>query len=117
MSYRFKRRAFLASLGGAVGLETMLKNLEAAELGTPSPPRLLAAHWPVGTIQYHYLPAGGTRDFTMSRILMPFETAGLREDLVILFGLVALAMSVLGTILLPKALKKKRNGKKPTLDS
>jgi hypothetical protein len=87
MSYRFKRRAFLASLGGAIGLETMLKNLEAAELGTPSPPRLLAAHWPVGTIQYHYLPAGGTRDFTMSRILMPFETAGLRDDLAILFGL------------------------------
>jgi hypothetical protein len=87
MSYRFKRRAFLASLGGAIGLETMLKNLEAAELGTPSPPRLLAAHWPVGTMQYHYLPTGGNRDFTMSRILMPFETAGLREDLVILFGL------------------------------
>lgn len=44
-----------------------------------------------------------------------------REDthnfFVILFGIVALAMSVLGTILLPKALKKKRNGKKPSLDS
>ena len=44
-----------------------------------------------------------------------------REDthnpFVILFGLVALAMSVLGTILLPKALKKKRDAKNPTLDS
>ena len=44
-----------------------------------------------------------------------------REDthnpFVILFGLVALAMSVLGTILLPKALKKKRNGKSAPLDS
>ena len=42
-----------------------------------------------------------------------------REDthnpFVILFGIVALAMSVLGTILLPKALKRKRNGKKPRL--
>ena len=37
-----------------------------------------------------------------------------REDshnpFVILFGVVALAMSVIGTILLPKALKKRRNG-------
>ncbi|HEU0284461.1 MAG TPA: PepSY domain-containing protein [Sphingomicrobium sp.] len=44
-----------------------------------------------------------------------------REDthnpFVILLGIVALAMSVLGSILLPKALKKKRNGKKPSLDS
>jgi hypothetical protein len=44
-----------------------------------------------------------------------------REDthnpFVILFGLVALGMSVLGTILLPKALKKKRNGKAPRLDT
>jgi len=87
MNYRFKRRAFLSSLGGALGLETMLKNLEAAEIGTPSPPRLLAAAWPVGTVRYHYLPVGGNRDFTMSRILMPFEESGLREDLVILYGL------------------------------
>ena len=40
-----------------------------------------------------------------------------REDthnpFVILFGIVALAMSVLGTILLPKALKKKRKGASP----
>ena len=40
-----------------------------------------------------------------------------REDthnpFVILFGIAALAMSVLGTILLPKALKKKRNVKRP----
>ena len=44
-----------------------------------------------------------------------------REDthnvFVILFGIAALAMSVLGTILLPKALKKKRNGKTRPLDS
>jgi hypothetical protein len=87
VNYRFKRRAFLSALGGAVGLETMLGNLEAAEIGTPSPPRLLATAWPIGTIPYHYLPTGSGRDFTMSRILMPFEERGLREDLVILFGL------------------------------
>jgi hypothetical protein len=87
MNYRFKRRSFLATLGGAVAFQTMLENLEAAEAGAPSPPRLLAAAWPVGTIRYHYLPLGGNRDFTMARILMPFETLGLREDLVILYGL------------------------------
>lgn len=87
MNYRFKRRSFLATLGGAVGLQTLLDNLEAAEMGVQSPPRLLAVAWPVGTIRHHYLPSGGKRDFTMSRILMPFETAGLREDLVILYGL------------------------------
>jgi hypothetical protein len=87
MNYRFKRRSFLATLGGAVAFQTMLENLEAAEAGASSPPRLLAAAWPVGTIRYHYLPLGGSRDFTMSRILMPFEALGLREDLVILYGL------------------------------
>jgi hypothetical protein len=87
MNYRFKRRAFLSTLGGALGLETMLKTLEAAENGATSPPRLLAAAWPVGTIRYHYLPSGGSRDFTTSRILTPFEELGLREDLVILYGL------------------------------
>ena len=44
-----------------------------------------------------------------------------REDthnvFVILFGIIAFAMSVLGTILLPKALKKKRNGNTRRLDS
>jgi hypothetical protein len=87
MNYRFKRRSFLTTLGGGFAFQTMLENLEAAEAGARSPPRLLAAAWPVGTIRYHYLPLGGNRDFTMSRILMPFETLGLREDLVILYGL------------------------------
>jgi hypothetical protein len=87
VNYRFKRRSFLSALGGAVGLQTVLSNLEASAIGTPPPPRLLAAAWPVGTIRYHYLPAGSGRDFTMSRILMPFEERGLRDDLVILYGL------------------------------
>jgi hypothetical protein len=33
MNYRFKRRSFLAPLGGAVAFQTMLENLEAAEAG------------------------------------------------------------------------------------
>ncbi len=57
-------------------------------------------------------------DFMWGLHIMDPQT---REDthnvFVILFGVVALAMSVLGTILLPKALKKKRNGKTRPLDS
>jgi hypothetical protein len=57
-------------------------------------------------------------DFMWGLHIMDPQT---REDahnpFVILFGLAALAMSALGTILLPKALKRKRDGKKPPLDS
>ena len=53
-------------------------------------------------------------DFMWGLHIMDPQT---REDthnpFVILFGLVALGMSVLGTILLPKALKKRKNGKPP----
>lgn len=43
-------------------------------------------------------------------IMDPVGREDTHNPLVILFGIIALAMSVLGTILLPKALKKKRNG-------
>ena len=32
-SYRFARRAFLAGIGGAVGLKVLLRNLEVAAQG------------------------------------------------------------------------------------
>ena len=41
ISYRFKRRAFLAGIGGGVGLKVMLRNVEAVAQGaTRSPARL-----------------------------------------------------------------------------
>lgn len=86
-SYRFSRRAFLAGIGGAVGLDLLLRNLEAAAQGTPPPPRFLMTHWPVGTVKYHFRPSGSGTDFTSSRILKPFETAGLRDDLIVIWGL------------------------------
>jgi len=86
-SYRFSRRAFLAGIGGAVGLELLLRNLEAAAQGTPPPPRFLMTHWPVGTVKYHFRPTGSGTNFTFSRILKPFETAGLREDMIVIWGL------------------------------
>ena len=88
-SYRLARRSFLLGLGGAVGLEVLLRNLEASAQGLASPPRLLVMFWPGGTIRYYFEPAGTGTDYTTSRILQPFEDAGLRDDLIVLYGLAA----------------------------
>jgi hypothetical protein len=87
MPYRYKRRSFLAAIGGAVGLHTLLGNLEASAQGVKSPPRLLLMYWPVGTVRYRFLPTGTGSDYVTSSILQPFESAGLREDLIVLYGL------------------------------
>ena len=86
-SYRVSRRSFMAGVGGAVGLQILLSNLEAAAEGMKSPPRFLMTFWPTGTPRQRFLPTGGRTDFTISPILAPFEKAGLREDLIILYGL------------------------------
>lgn len=86
-SFRLKRRSFLAGVGGAVGLRVMLDNLVASAAGAGSPPRFLMTHWPVGTLHYWFVPEGSGRDYTASRILQPFEDAGLREDMIILYGM------------------------------
>jgi hypothetical protein len=85
--YRFKRRSFLAGLGGAFGLELMLRNLEASAAGTPSPPRFLVTHWPMGTLRAEFVPAGTGTDYVASPLLEPFEAAGLRNEMIALFGL------------------------------
>lgn len=43
--------------------------------------------WPVGTIPYQFLPVGEGRTYTTSPILQPFEDAGLRQDMIVLYGL------------------------------
>src|SRR5262245_54221383 len=86
-SYRFARRSFTRGIGGAAGLKVLLRNLEATAQGTPPPPRFLRTHWPVGTIKYYFRATGTGTNFTYSRILKPFETAGLKNDMTILFGL------------------------------
>ena len=86
-SYRFARRSFLASIGGAFGLKILLSNMERAEAqGEVIPPRFLMLHWPVGTIKYNFKPSGSGTDYTTSPILQPFEDAGLREEMIILYG-------------------------------
>jgi hypothetical protein len=93
-SYRFARRSFIAGLGGAFGLKILLRNLEAMAQGATSPPRFLMMHWPVGTVQHHYLPTGSGSNFTFSRILAPFEP--LRADTIVLYGLADRAGVVCG---------------------
>jgi hypothetical protein len=86
-SYRLRRRSFLAGLGAATGLKILLGNLEASAQGTPSPPRFLLTHWPVGTIKYNFVPTGSRTSWTPSRILQPFVDAGLQQDMTVLYGL------------------------------
>jgi hypothetical protein len=84
-SYSFKRRSFLAAVGGAFGLETLLGNLEAQAAGATSPARFLLTHFPIGTYRQSYLPTGSQTDFTLSPILAPFES--LKSDMIVLYGL------------------------------
>jgi hypothetical protein len=84
-SYRIKRRNFLSSVGGAAGLYAMLRNAEVSAAGASSPARLLVYHHPVGTIRNDWLCSGSGTDFTLSKILAPFE--GLKSDMVVLDGL------------------------------
>src|SRR6185369_11954624 len=86
-SYRFARRSFFAAVGGAFGLKILLRNIEAVAQGATSPPRFLLTHWPVGTVRTQWLPTGTGTGYTTSPILKPFEDAGLREDMIALYGL------------------------------
>jgi len=86
-SYRFARRSFFAAVGGAFGLKILLRNIEAVAQGATSPPRFLMTHWPVGTVRTQWLPTGTGTGYTTSPILKPFEDAGLREDMIALYGL------------------------------
>lgn len=84
-SYRFARRSFLASIGGAFALETLLSNLEAQAEGATSPARFMLSHFPIGTYRQSFLPTGSQTDFKLSPILAPFEA--LKQDMIVLYGL------------------------------
>ncbi len=86
-SYHLARRAFLGGIGAAVGLKVLMRNLIAQDLGvTASPPRFLMTHFPVGTLRYAFVPDGSGNTYTPSQITMPFEEAGLRDDMTIFYG-------------------------------
>jgi hypothetical protein len=86
-SYRFARRAFLSSIGGAFALENILRSMEASAQGAPPPMRLLIATYPVGTVRPDFEPQGSGTSYQTSRLLQPFETHGLRQDMIVLYGL------------------------------
>jgi len=92
-SYRFARRSFLAAVGGAFGLESMLNGFEAMAAGVGAPPRFLMTHWPVGTLKWAFLPNDGAKPSGVgsitkySQILQPFADAGLQNDMTLIWGL------------------------------
>ncbi|HKO93174.1 MAG TPA: DUF1552 domain-containing protein [Polyangiaceae bacterium] len=81
MSYKFKRRAFLQSIGAAAGLASFLRGLETAEAQVVAPQRLLFIQRPVGTVAQAWFPAGRGPTFEPSRILTQFNA--LRERMVV----------------------------------
>ncbi len=92
-SYRFARRAFLGGIGGAFGLEILLRNMEAAAQGAGAPPRFLMMHWPVGTIRDQFIPSDSGVSYATSKtgqgpgyIISPFDTPDLRPRTIILHG-------------------------------
>ncbi len=87
MSYRFARRGFLSAIGGAFALENILRGMEASAQGAPPPKRLFIATYPVGTVRPDFEPTGSGTTYQTSRLLQPFETHGLRQDMIVLYGL------------------------------
>jgi hypothetical protein len=85
ISYRFRRRSFLAGIGGALGLEMLLQNLEASAEGAKPPPRLLVLHWPRGVVRADFVPTGTGASYVASALLAPFEPV--RSEMLALYGL------------------------------
>jgi hypothetical protein len=81
VNYTFKRRQFLAGIGAAAGLSTLLGRMERAEAQALSTQRILFVQRPVGTVAANWFPQGQGTDFTLSRILTQF--AALRDRMVV----------------------------------
>src|SRR5262245_52464424 len=84
MPYATTRRNFLYG-GAATALAFWLRRAEAFAQGATSPKRFLVIHHPVGTIRQNWVCQGGETDFTLSRILKPFEPV--RQHMAILDGM------------------------------
>jgi hypothetical protein len=81
VNYRFKRRAFLASIGAAAGLFTLLRRMEEAAAQVRAPQRILFIQRPVGTVASAWFPGGQGSSYTPSRILQQF--AALRDRMIV----------------------------------
>ena len=82
MQYRFKRRSFLAGIGAAAGLASLLRRVEAAEAQALAPQRILFVQRPVGTVPPNWFPQSeSVQGFELPRILQPF--APVRDRMII----------------------------------
>jgi hypothetical protein len=93
ITYRIRRRNFLGGLS-ALGIAHWLLRAEASAQGAPSPKRLLIIHHPVGTVKANWSCKGTDTDFTLSRILAPFEPV--KSHMVVLDGMDIVARGVGG---------------------
>ncbi len=81
--YQLSRRNFLAGLGGAVGLASFLRHVEAQEVGAADFRRLLFVQRPVGTWGPNWFPQGSGQNYTLSPILQPL---GVHKSDMVVFG-------------------------------
>jgi len=82
MQYRFKRRSFLAGVGAAAGLASLLRRVEDAEAQALAPQRVVFVQRPVGTVPQYWFPRlSQPQSFELPRILQPF--AALRDRMVV----------------------------------
>jgi hypothetical protein len=84
MPYRTTRRNFLYG-GCAVATGFWLRRAEAFAQGAPAPKRFMVIHHPVGTVRQNWACQGTEQQFTLSRILAPFEPV--KQHMVILDGI------------------------------
>ncbi|MET0387664.1 MAG: DUF1552 domain-containing protein [Polyangiales bacterium] len=93
MPYRTTRRNFLQG-GCATAVAFWLRRSEAFAQGAASPKRFLVIHHPVGTVKRNWSCEGTETDFTLSRILAPFEPV--KSHMVVLDGIDIVARGVGG---------------------
>src|SRR5215510_7530608 len=93
MPYRTTRRNFLQG-GAAVGVAYFLRRTEAFAQGAPAPKRFFVIHHPVGTIRNNWVCQGTETEWTLSRILKPFEPV--KTHMVVLDGMDIIAKGVGG---------------------
>src|SRR4051794_13857003 len=93
MPYQTTRRNFLQG-GCAAAVGFWLRRAEAFAQGASSPKRFLVIHHPVGTIRANWTCMGSETDFTLSRILKPFEP--IKANMVVLDGMDIIARGVGG---------------------
>lgn len=97
ISYRFRRRSFLAALGGGFGLRAVFRTAELAAQTARSPPRFLFTHWPLGiaagAVDSLWTPTMGAAG---GHALQTFADNGLADEMIALRSLSTAALQLKG---------------------